>query len=685
MDTKQLASGSPPPPLRAGPLRFLLGTKMGLLLLALLVLRFVRPWGLLPEAIDRWVDIGLVIYAIGYAIGFAIRGLSALRSRLLWRIRRKLIISYLLIGLLPTVLILFFFLLSAYLVFGQVSAYILSASLAKTGSAAARAADLATADLSRSETDQAAVAEIERILSKRLEPLTPLYPGTSAAYFGRQGSGAYTLVGKASDLAVSPQNGERLPEWASQGYQGLLLMGDQYFVAGLSQPQPNGTDFRVLVTIPIESALRRVEEETGLEAQEVLSSTGDPGTISVDLPSPSDLDLLTASPNDSSFSLRWAALVETRQWHKEPTGESSPEPLGIILLRFSLSDIYRVVATNTLQLGRAILVLLGILAALFLAIEVLAVFVGLVLARSITGSIHALSQATDHVRKGDFGHKVRVRSRDQLGELAGSFNLMTASIQDLLKQSAEKERLEEELRIARKIQMSLLPKGEVELPGLTVAALCLPATEVGGDYYDFISLDDKRLALLIADVSGKGTSAALYMAVLKGLILSLSKIYQSPRQLLIDANKILSAHMDSRSFITMSYAVIDMGKRTMTYARAGHNPILHLSRHGQGTRALAPDGLGLALDRSGRFEQILAEESVTLEPGDLFLFFTDGLSEAMNPHADLFGESRLREVLERHGELPLLDLRERIIDEIFTFMEGEDQHDDMTMVLLRVT
>src|SRR3990172_5442603 len=263
MDTKQLASGSPPPPLRAGPLRFLLGTKMGLLLLALLVLRFVRPWGLLPEAIDRWVDIGLVIYAIGYAI----RGLSALRPRLLWRIRRKLIISYLLIGLLPTVLLLFFFLLSASLVFGQVSAYILSASLAKTGSAAARAADLATADLSRSETGQAAVAEIERILSKRLEPLNPLYPGTSAAYFGRQGSGAYTLVGKASDLAVSPQNGERLPEWASQGYQGLLLMGDQYFVAGLSQPQPNGTDFRVLVTIPMESALRRVEEETGLEAQ----------------------------------------------------------------------------------------------------------------------------------------------------------------------------------------------------------------------------------------------------------------------------------------------------------------------------------------------------------------------------------------------------------------------------------
>ncbi|MFQ5793028.1 MAG: PP2C family protein-serine/threonine phosphatase, partial [Acidobacteriota bacterium] len=230
------------------------------------------------------------------------------------------------------------------------------------------------------------------------------------------------------------------------------------------------------------------------------------------------------------------------------------------------------------------------------------------------------------------------------------------------------------------------PKDQIRVPGLSIAALCLPATEVGGDYYDLIPLGERRLALLIADVSGKGASAALYMAELKGLVLSLSQIYDSPRKLLIEANKILAANLDSRSFITMAYAVLDMNEGKMTFARAGHNPILQLSADGEGarTRVLAPEGLGLALDRTGRFEQILAEESLALRAGDLFMFFTDGLSEAMNRDADLFGESRLREILERHSQLSLEDLREKIIDEIFTFAEGEDQQDDMTMVLVKV-
>jgi serine phosphatase RsbU (regulator of sigma subunit) len=128
-----------------------------------------------------------------------------------------------------------------------------------------------------------------------------------------------------------------------------------------------------------------------------------------------------------------------------------------------------------------------------------------------------------------------------------------------------------------------------------------------------------------------------------------------------------------------------MDEKKMTYARAGHNPILHLTLGGNGTRVLAPEGLGLALDRGTRFEEILAEESVNLRSGDLFLFFTDGLSEAMNPQADLFGESRLREIMERHSDLAPEDLREKIIDDVFAFTEGEDQHDDMTMVLVRVS
>jgi serine phosphatase RsbU (regulator of sigma subunit) len=252
-------------------------------------------------------------------------------------------------------------------------------------------------------------------------------------------------------------------------------------------------------------------------------------------------------------------------------------------------------------------------------------------------------------------------------------------------EQAEKERLEEELRIARQIQMSLLPvQGFVAPSGVRVAALCLPAAEVGGDYYDLLPLGETRMGVLVADVSGKGTSAALYMAELKGLVLSLSRIYDSPARLLSEANRILTANMDSRSFVTMTYAVVDTAARKMRYARAGHSPLIHLEARTGRTRILAPPGLGLGLDRGERFEKILEEDEVPLEPGDFFLFFTDGLSEAMNPGAELFGEGRLRRILEGAGSLSSEELKERILGEVRAFVGEADPHDDMTLVVLKV-
>ena len=217
----------------------------------------------------------------------------------------------------------------------------------------------------------------------------------------------------------------------------------------------------------------------------------------------------------------------------------------------------------------------------------------------------------------------------------------------------------------------------------------MPAREVGGDYYDFLPLDDHRVGVLIADVSGKGTSAALYMAELKGLVLSLSLIYSSPRELLIAANRIIAKHLDARSFITMTYAVIDVGARTMTYARAGHTPLIYAPASPDGprlARVLAPDGLvlGLKIDNGQMFERILEEETIPLHEGDLLLFFTDGISEAMDPGDDCFGEARLGRLVEEYGDLPADALRDRVLDEITTFVSGAPQHDDMTMILLKV-
>jgi serine phosphatase RsbU (regulator of sigma subunit) len=207
---------------------------------------------------------------------------------------------------------------------------------------------------------------------------------------------------------------------------------------------------------------------------------------------------------------------------------------------------------------------------------------------------------------------------------------------------------------------------------------------VGGDYYDLLPLSETRLGVVVADVSGKGTSAALYMAELKGLVLSLSRIYDSPARLLGEANRILAENLDSRSFITMSYAVVDVAAGVMRFARAGHSPLLHFEATTGRTRLLAPPGLGLGLDRGERFDQILQEQAIPLEKGDVYLLFTDGLSEAMNPQAELFGEGRLAHILNDSEGLTTEEIRERILREVRAFAGEATQADDMTLVLLKV-
>jgi phosphoserine phosphatase RsbU/P len=191
-------------------------------------------------------------------------------------------------------------------------------------------------------------------------------------------------------------------------------------------------------------------------------------------------------------------------------------------------------------------------------------------------------------------------------------------------------------------------------------------------------------------VSGKGTSAALYMAELKGLVLSLSQIYFSPRQLLMEVNRIISENLDSRSFITMTYAVIDLDRGLVTFARAGHTPLIYLSAHSvsePSAQVLVPSGMvvGLRIDGAAeKFADLLEEQTLVLGVGDVLVLYTDGITEAMNTESDLFGDSRLSRIVEEHGHLDSAELRERILREIEAFVGSADQHDDMTMILMKV-
>jgi len=457
-------------------------------------------------------------------------------------------------------------------------------------------------------------------------------------------------------------------------------------VAFPEAPQPG---YAVIVDLLMNAQVReQLRKDTGVDVKRVIAVPPKEGELPRPMEGTAGGDTTPAdTTNDTGLLSNLTSLMQYRDWS---TGESGTL---IVYSRLSVPELYDRISSAegsvSRTVGQGLLLVLFVIGALFLIIEFIALIAGFALAKSITGSVHELFTGTERVRQGDFTHKIAIASDDQLGELAGSFNSMTASIEDLLRQAAEKKRLEEELRIAHEIQMSLLPQGPLLMPGLSVTALCVPAREVGGDYYDFLPLDDHRVGVLIADVSGKGTSAALYMAELKGLVLSLSEIHRSPRDLLIAANRIIAKHLDARSFITMTYAVINLRARTMTYARAGHTPLIYVPANGldpRHARILAPDGLvlGLKIDNGEMFERLLEEETIPLQPGDLYLFFTDGISEAMNAYDDCFGETRLGQLVESHAHLPSDQLRERVLREIAAFVGDAPQHDDMTMILLKV-
>jgi len=253
----------------------------------------------------------------------------------------------------------------------------------------------------------------------------------------------------------------------------------------------------------------------------------------------------------------------------------------------------------------------------------------------------------------------------------------------LLKESFERERLEEELRIARDVQQRLLPQKTPSYDDVTIEAFTITAYEVGGDYYDFIDLPNKHLGFIIGDVSGKGTSAAFYMAEAKGIVRSLSKSFSKPRDLLIRTNEILYESLEKKTFISMLMASLDCKKRIFSFARAGHCPLLYYDAIKKGAKLLQPQGIGVGLEKGTIFQETLVEQSLKCNPGDIFVFYTDGLSEARNHSGEEFGDDRLVHIINKNANKSVGELKEIIIDSILTFLDGQNLADDLTLLLVK--
>ncbi|MCH8288096.1 MAG: SpoIIE family protein phosphatase [Candidatus Marinimicrobia bacterium] len=273
-------------------------------------------------------------------------------------------------------------------------------------------------------------------------------------------------------------------------------------------------------------------------------------------------------------------------------------------------------------------------------------------------------------------------------DLLGAFtNHIVIALENarLVESSLEKERLEHELRLAHEVQLNLLPKEVPSLPeGFDLAAASMPANEVGGDYFDFIEIDDDRIGIVIGDVSGKGTSAAFYMAEIKGMIQAYSRIYDSPCKILCDVNRALYGNMDSRSFISLTYAILDTKKRSMKYARAGHMPVLYYSRENDRWTDLKPKGIGLGMDRGKIFDEVIEEKEQKLKSGELYYFYTDGVSDAMNEDQEEFGEENIKKSLINSYELSSEETKANLITDIWTHIGNQSVHDDVTMIIMKI-
>jgi len=316
-----------------------------------------------------------------------------------------------------------------------------------------------------------------------------------------------------------------------------------------------------------------------------------------------------------------------------------------------------------------------------------------------------LYQATRYVNQGDLSHRIAVKSKDQLANLETSFNSMTESLEKLLAEQKEKQRLENELAIAQEVQAQLFPKEISQLESLEVHGFCRPARTVSGDYYDFLTLNSDKLTLAVGDISGKGISAALLMATIhsavrayslesvpaislpaavgaatgSGVMLAsgLQATDVSPGALLALLNHQLYESTPQEKYATLFLGVYDGSSRTITYSNGGHLPPILISEDGT-IRRLDCGSIVVGLFDNMTFQ----EASVQMRKGDIFVAYSDGVTEPENDFGE-FGEQRLIELVRENQHMPLVRISEIVAAAVYDWIGANEQPDDITLVLAR--
>jgi serine phosphatase RsbU (regulator of sigma subunit) len=418
------------------------------------------------------------------------------------------------------------------------------------------------------------------------------------------------------------------------------------------------------------------EEQRVGERRLTLSAGGDTRTFTID-DQTAPVDEVWEEWPDAEKGLLWRPWVYWFRATDDVRDLATGDPVGsmVTLLRTSPANVWQSFILWRYELGSELWAALGALATFFLIVYGLAVLLAATMMISITRSTSRLTRGAREVQDGNLDYRIPVKRRDQLGDLALSFNRMTEAIQDMMLQVADRERLARELELAREIQESLLPDRHLRHGALTVYATFRPATEVGGDYFDIIPLGESRLVVVVGDVAGHGLHTGLIMASLKSTVAALVHEGYGGKQLLRRVNQLLMGDGSGRTMATLTVVEIDPHAGRLRVTAAGHPPAYLLS--GGGSEELMTSSLPVG---SQLFDPVQVERSL---PADcLLVLYSDGLVEATDATGEPFGYERLAGLLADSPQVGGGELAATVLGALDRHAGGRPLDDDLTLVVI---
>jgi sigma-B regulation protein RsbU (phosphoserine phosphatase) len=686
----------------------------------LLVLR------LIPGGIGTFFSFVQVLVGIALAATAIPLLVRIIRRKMLWSLRNKLVLTYLLIGLAPVVLFVTLVTISAYVAAGQFAIHLADSRLQE--------------ELSQMSSDNGhRIAPIEHLLEGEQIPPLATQPEQPAGFdLARANltrvSSAYVNGAPTALGAVHGKTPLGLPPWAADmkggRFSGLVLDGGELYLTVVDQRRlKDGRLLSLVTSLMVDSkvmdmianGLGRAQlfaERLGGNEPSTASSAPEPASVRSRARDRSRREssvaggVQAAKENIADVQVTFLSTLGVTDWD---TGEHDNIPIKVdsrpsLLYQQLFGASLGGIVTSAYRIA------LIALCVLFGLIELLALIMAIRLSRTMTASVADLYDATQKIDRGELSHRIGVTREDQLAELSRSFNKMTGSLQRLLVEQQEKERLQNELSIAQEVQANLFPRQITSLPTLELHGVCRPARSVSGDYYDFLvfhesahnghaSRKETGVGIAIGDISGKGISAALLMATLHsavrayrfaseelvfsesaidGLLASrderggdCDELFQSPGRILSLLNRHLYRSTQPEKYATLFLAHYDARSAMLTYSNAGQLPPLVLGRDGV-VRRLDRGGTVVGLMDGMRYE----EDRFQMRSGDIVVAYSDGVTEPENDFGE-FGEERLMEVVNRYRDQPLHVISNQVMHALDAWIGAEEQPDDITLVLAR--